>query len=71
MATELFAKNEGTADRIIRIVVGVAGVAMVFAGPKTLLGLIGLLPLVTGLAGNCPLYTLLGVSTCGKKTAGA
>lgn len=69
MATDLFAKNEGSIDRTIRVLVGLAGVSLVFIGPKTLLGLFGFIPLVTGLAGNCPLYSLFGVTTCAKKPA--
>ncbi len=69
MAANLFAKNEGTIDRVIRVVVGVGGISLVFVGPKSLLGLFGFIPLVTGLAGNCPLYSVFGVNTCGKKAA--
>jgi hypothetical protein len=38
--------------------------ALVFLGPKTMLGLIGIVPLATGLVGFCPLYKILGMSTC-------
>ncbi|MCW8957049.1 MAG: DUF2892 domain-containing protein, partial [Gammaproteobacteria bacterium] len=38
--------------------------SLVFVGPKTLWGLIGLVPLITGLFGFCPAYKLLGMSTC-------
>ena len=41
-------------------------IALVFVGPKTPWGWIGLIPLVTGLARTCPAYSLLGVSTCSK-----
>ena len=56
--------NEGSADRIVRIVVGLAILSIVFVGPKSLWGLIGLIPLLTGIAGFCPLYRVLGLSTC-------
>lgn len=59
--------NEGTVDRAVRVVLGVALLSIVFVGPQTLWGLVGLVPLVTGLAGTCPLYTLFGVSTCPVK----
>lgn len=64
--------NVGTIDRIVRIVVGLAILSLVFVGPKTLWGLVGLVPLFTGLARNCPLYSLLGISTCprGDKSSG-
>lgn len=57
-------KNESTIDRVIRILVGVAILSLIFVGPKTLWGLIGLVPLITGIVGFCPLYKVLGFSTC-------
>ncbi|MFP4127198.1 MAG: DUF2892 domain-containing protein [Alphaproteobacteria bacterium] len=66
----MFATNVGNVDRIIRIVVGLALLALVFVGPQTLWGLIGLVPLATGLMRTCPAYSLLGMNTCSdKKTA--
>ena len=62
-----FATNEGTIDRVIRVVVGIAILALTVVGPKTLWGLIGLVPLITGLVGTCPLYSILGLSTCPMK----
>ena len=62
-------QNEGTIDRARRIVVGVVLLSLVFVGPHTPLGWIGLVPLLTGLIGSCPLYTLLGLSTCPLKTS--
>ena len=56
--------NEGTLDRAVRIVVGLAILALAFVGPRTPLGYLGAIPLVTGLIGSCPAYTLLGFSTC-------
>ena len=56
-------RNEGTLDRAVRIVLGVALLALVFVGPQTWLGLVGIVPLVTGLVGFCPLYRLLHLST--------
>ena len=57
-------KNEGTVDRALRVVVGLAVLSLVFVGPETAWGWVGLVPLVTGLAGFCPLYSILGVNTC-------
>ncbi len=57
-------RNVGTIDRILRVVVGVALTALVFVGPKTLWGLIGIIPILTALMGFCPAYRLLGVRTC-------
>lgn len=59
----LLPKNEATIDRVIRVVLGVLVLSLTVVGPHTLWGLIGLVPLATGLLGSCPLYTLLGVST--------
>ena len=56
--------NEGTIDRSVRIVIGLALLALVFVGPKTWLGFVGLVPLLTGVAGFCPLYRVIGVRTC-------
>lgn len=57
-------RNEGTIDRALRVVAGLALLALVFVGPQTPLGWIGLVPLVTGLVGVCPVYSLLGIRTC-------
>ncbi|TNF07903.1 MAG: DUF2892 domain-containing protein [Gammaproteobacteria bacterium] len=59
--------NVGTVDRVIRIVVGLVLIALVFVGPQTPWGWIGVVPLVTGLISSCPLYSLLGLSTCPMK----
>lgn len=56
--------NEGTLDRVIRIAIGIALLSLTVAGPRTMLGLIGVVPLVTGLVGFCPLYRLVGIRTC-------
>lgn len=59
-------KNVGSADRLLRIVLGVVLLALVFVGPKTAWGWIGLIPLLTGLVNFCPLYSLLKLSTVKK-----
>lgn len=56
--------NEGTFDRALRVLLGIALLALVFFGPKTPWGYIGLLPLATGIIGICPLYSILGIRTC-------
>jgi len=56
--------NEGTIDRAIRIVLGLGLLSLVFVGPQSPLGYIGLVPLATGLIGFCPLYKIFGFSTC-------
>jgi drug/metabolite transporter (DMT)-like permease len=60
-------KNVGGIDRVLRIVAGVALLAAFFALPDMAgrwLLLIGIVPLATGLMSSCPLYSILGVSTC-------
>ena len=56
--------NESTFDRIVRAVLGILLISVVFVGPKTAWGLLGFVPLLTGLVGFCPLYRFFGVSTC-------
>lgn len=58
--------NVGGIDRTLRIIVGIALLAMVFVGPKTMWGLIGIVPLATGLFKFCPFYPLLGINSCSK-----
>jgi hypothetical protein len=63
------ARNEGTLDRALRVILGLALLALVFVGPQTAWGWLGLVPLVTGLVGFCPLYRILGFNTCPVKLA--
>lgn len=63
----MFKTNVGGIDRILRIVVGLALIALVFVGPKTQWGWLGIIPLATGFLRTCPLYSLIGVNTCGTK----
>ena len=60
----MFKTNVGTVDRALRIMVGIVLIALVFVGPKTPWGWIGVIPLVKGLFRTCPLYSLLGLNTC-------
>ncbi len=57
--------NVGSADRVIRIVVGLALISLllVASGPVRWVGLIGFVPLLTAFVGFCPLYTALGLNT--------
>lgn len=59
--------NVGTVDRVIRVVVGLALISLVFIleGSARWWGLVGLLPLATGLVGWCALYVPFGIDTCG------
>ncbi len=56
--------NEGILDRTIRIILGIALLSLTLVGPQSSLGLIGVVPLLTGLVGFCPLYRLVGIRTC-------
>lgn len=58
--------NVGSVDRAIRIVLGVALLALMFLleGPWKFIGLIGLVPLATGIFRFCPLYPVFGINTC-------
>lgn len=60
----MFTTNEGALDRGLRIVAGLAILSLAFVGPKTAIGYIGIVPLLTGLVGYCPLYRLIGINTC-------
>lgn len=63
----MFKLNVGGIDRVLRIVLGLVLIALVFVGPKTPLGWIGIVPLLTGLMRTCPLYTLIGLNTCPRR----
>ncbi|MEX2154460.1 MAG: DUF2892 domain-containing protein [Gemmatimonadaceae bacterium] len=56
-------RNVGPLDRWIRAILGLGVLAMVFTGPETMWGYLGLIPLFTGIFGYCPLYSLFGWST--------
>jgi hypothetical protein len=60
--------NVGTLDRVLRIIVGLGLLSLVFVGPQTPWGWIGLVPLLTAFIGYCPAYSILGVRTCPLKT---
>ncbi len=69
----MFKTNVGTVDRILRIGVGAALLLWFFveqgAGPWHYAKLIGIVPILTGVFGTCPLYSILGLSTCPVKRA--
>jgi hypothetical protein len=59
-------KNVHKIERVVRIAVGLAILSLVFVGPKTAWGWLGLVPLATGVIGWCTPYALFGISTCDK-----
>lgn len=65
--SKLLPVNEHPVERILRVGVGMALVSLVFLGPKSMWGWIGLVPIATGLLGSCPVYTLFGFTTCPVK----
>jgi uncharacterized membrane protein HdeD (DUF308 family) len=60
---DLFKHNVGRTDRIIRIILGVVLIRNVFFALQHPIGWIGVILVVTGIAGICPLYSLLGINT--------
>ncbi len=60
-------RNESALDRGIRVVLGLVLLSLVFIGPQTLWGPVGLVPLLTGAIGFCPLYKLIRVDTAHSK----
>lgn len=65
----MFKTNEGTLDRALRALIGIGLVSIVFVGPQTPWGWLGVMPLATALVGWCPLYAMLGINTCGVRAA--
>jgi len=67
--SKLMPANEHAVDRTVRVIAGLGMLSLLAVGPVPgwgLLGLVGLVPLVTGAIGTCPLYTLVGFSSRGK-----
>jgi hypothetical protein len=64
--------NVGGIDRVLRIVVGIAVLALFFVleGSARYWALVGLVPLFTGLLRTCPVYSIIGVNTCPMKRGG-
>ena len=69
MIEKIFPKNEAMADRVIRVLGGLALVSLVFVGPQTPWGWLGLIFVVTGLMGRCPIYAMFGISTSSTEQA--
>lgn len=68
----MFKTNVGNVDRILRVVAGLVLIAVFFMYPEAswrYWALIGIVPLATGLFSTCPVYSLLGMSTCPVKRA--
>lgn len=63
----MFKSNVGTIDRMLRVILGVALIAMTLTGTIGIWGWIGVVPLLTAALGSCPLYSVLGLNTCQMK----
>lgn len=57
-------KNAGTIDRALRVVAGLALIGLAATGNIGVWGYVGVVPLLTGAIGYCPLYTILGFNSC-------
>lgn len=67
---KILPRNEHSVERAVRVLIGIGLLAIAFVGPKTPWGYLGIVPLLTGLVGSCPLYTVFGFSTCPVKDRG-
>ncbi len=56
--------NEGGVDRSVRVLAGLVLIALAVSGQIGVWGYLGVIPLVTGALGFCPLYAVLGIKTC-------
>lgn len=60
----MFNSNVGSVDRVVRIIAGLGVLSLVFVGPQTPWGYVGLVLIATGLIGWCPAYLPFGFKTC-------
>lgn len=63
----MFTRNVGGIDRILRAGIGLVLIALVFVGPQTPWGWLGVIPLATAIIGWCPAYLPFGIKTCRAK----
>jgi hypothetical protein len=59
--------NEGTIDRAVRVIAGLALIGLAATGTVGVWGWIGVVPLLTGVVGFCPAYAIFGMNTCAMK----
>jgi len=57
-------KNEGALDRTLRVIIGLVLIGLALTETVGVWGYIGIVPLLTGIVGLCPLYSLLGINSC-------
>jgi hypothetical protein len=56
--------NEGVMDRSLRVIAGLVLIGLAATGTVGIWAYIGIVPLLTGAIGMCPIYSLLGINTC-------
>jgi len=64
---QIMKTNEGTIDRVVRVIAGLALIAMAATGTIGVWGYIGVVLLLTGIIGICPGYAIFGISSCPMK----
>lgn len=64
MLSRLLPNNEHPIERVLRVVIGLAILSLFVVGPKTPWALLGAIPLLTGIVGSCPIYSIFGINTC-------
>jgi Protein of unknown function (DUF2892) len=62
--SSILGRNIGAFDRMARIALGLGLLSLTVVGPQTVWGYVGLVPLLTGALGRCPLYGMFGFTTC-------
>ena len=68
MFEKLLPRNVHNVERVVRVLAGIGILLLAFVGPETPWAYLGIVPIVTGMAGTCPLYTVCGFGTCPVKT---
>lgn len=64
MLSRLLKTNEHPVERFVRVVLGIGILSLYFVGPHSAWALLGVIPLLTGIVGSCPIYSIFGISTC-------
>ena len=63
--------NEATWDRAVRVIAGLLLIGLAISGKIGLWAYVGVVPLITGIVGHCPMYSMLGINTCSLRRYGA
>lgn len=65
----MLTRNEHSIERVVRVALGAGLIGAAAMGAVGAWGYIGIVPVLTGVLGTCPIYTVLGISTCPVTTA--